>query len=165
MIPLNMSYMSLDHSPALQKYYAAEQAKRVFAREHRKSWICRIIELLTGRSSRVLNLYCVKQEHPIRNRHYEGIRTVPLKRIRGSENRNADFDIHFHPTRQHTKLRWVAVAAAMLGERALPPVDLIRLGDTYFVRDGHHRVSAARAFGQREIDANVTTWTIDENFA
>lgn len=167
MIPLNMSNLSLNHSPAstLRKYYAFEQAKRVFAREYRKSWGCRIIEFLTGRSSQMLNLYCVKNEHPIRNRHYEGIRTVPLERIRGSENRHADFDMHFHPIHQHIKSRWVAVAAAVLRERVLPPVELIKLGDTYFVRDGHHRISVARALGQWEIDANVTTWTIDENFS
>ncbi len=41
---------------------------------------------------------------------------------------------------------------------ALPPVDLIQLGDTYFVRDGHHRISVARALGYAYIDANVTVW-------
>jgi ParB-like chromosome segregation protein Spo0J len=40
----------------------------------------------------------------------------------------------------------------------LPPVDLIRVGESYFVRDGHHRVSAARALGQAFIEATVTEW-------
>jgi hypothetical protein len=155
--------MSLNHSQAseLHKYYAFEQAKRVFAREYTKSWAYKALEFLTGRSSRMLNFYCVKQKHSIRNRRYEGMRTVPLDCIRGSENRNADFDMHFHPIRQHNKVRWIGVATAMLSERTLPPVELIKLGDTYFVRDGHHRISAARALGQREIDAKVTVWTID----
>ena len=39
---------------------------------------------------------------------------------------------------------------------ALPPVDLMKIGEIYFVRDGHHRVSVARALGARDIDAYVT---------
>jgi hypothetical protein len=39
---------------------------------------------------------------------------------------------------------------------SMPPVDLVRIGAIYFVRDGHHRVSAARALGRTDIDAYVT---------
>ena len=39
---------------------------------------------------------------------------------------------------------------------ALPPIDVYRIGDAHFVRDGHHRVSVARALGIKEIDAHVT---------
>jgi hypothetical protein len=42
----------------------------------------------------------------------------------------------------------------------MPPVELIRVGDVYFVRDGHHRVSVARALGQAYIDAEVTVWEV-----
>jgi hypothetical protein len=38
----------------------------------------------------------------------------------------------------------------------MPLVDLVRIGEIYFVRDGHHRISVARALGLDEIDANVT---------
>ena len=54
--------------------------------------------------------------------------------------------------------RWLGVARAALRGEHLPPVDLIRAGDVYYVRDGHHRISVARALGQREIDARVTVW-------
>jgi hypothetical protein len=40
----------------------------------------------------------------------------------------------------------------------LPPVRLIQVGDVYFVRDGHHRISVAKALGQTEIDAVVSVW-------
>jgi hypothetical protein len=40
----------------------------------------------------------------------------------------------------------------------LPPVELIQVGDVYFVRDGHHRISVARMMGQDSIDAEVTVW-------
>jgi hypothetical protein len=39
---------------------------------------------------------------------------------------------------------------------AMPPVDLYRVGEVYFVKDGHHRVSVSRALGYHEIDAHVT---------
>ncbi|MCB8986520.1 MAG: ParB N-terminal domain-containing protein [Ardenticatenaceae bacterium] len=41
----------------------------------------------------------------------------------------------------------------------MPPVDLVQVGDTYFVMDGHHRISVAQAMGQDEIEASVITWT------
>ena len=54
--------------------------------------------------------------------------------------------------------RWVNVATAMMEDAALPPIELIHVNGTYFVRDGHHRVSVAKMIGQQEIDAIVTTW-------
>jgi hypothetical protein len=42
----------------------------------------------------------------------------------------------------------------------LPAVDLIQIGDVYFVRDGHHRISVGRAMGQEIIDAEVTVWEV-----
>jgi hypothetical protein len=62
----------------------------------------------------------------------------------------------------YDEARWVNIATAILQGEFLPPVDLIRVGETYFVRDGHHRISAARALGQKEIDAVVTTWNVNE---
>jgi hypothetical protein len=37
---------------------------------------------------------------------------------------------------------------------------LIQVGDDYFVRDGHHRISVARAFGREQIDAEVIVWDL-----
>jgi hypothetical protein len=38
----------------------------------------------------------------------------------------------------------------------MPPISVYRIGDMHFVRDGHHRVSVARAHGLTDIDAYVT---------
>jgi hypothetical protein len=43
---------------------------------------------------------------------------------------------------------------------ALPPVALVQIGDFYFVLDGHHRISVAQAYGQRDIEARVTAWRV-----
>ncbi len=47
------------------------------------------------------------------------------------------------------------IAIARLTGETLPPVDLVKVGDFYFVRDGHHRISVARALGQQFVDAIV----------
>ena len=49
----------------------------------------------------------------------------------------------------------------MLGDADFPPVELIQVGEVYFVRDGHHRISVSRVLGRVEIDAVVTVWSVD----
>lgn len=163
MIPMNISSMRMEHSKTsgLHKSYMQTEAERMFVREYLKSLAYRVTAALAGHSHYARTLQQEKNAQQIRNRHYDGLQTVPISSIRGSENRTTDFDVRFHPLQQHVKGRWIGVATEMLLGNILPPVELIKLGDSYFVRDGHHRVSAARALGQREIEASVTTWTID----
>jgi hypothetical protein len=85
-----------------------------------------------------------------------GLHVVPLDAIVGSVDRSRDFDRRFRPTSGRSRSRWEQIAAAARRGEALPPVDLLRIGDLYFVRDGHHRVSVARALGRTDIDAYVT---------
>ncbi len=84
-----------------------------------------------------------------------GVTSIPLARIIGSEGRVGDFDRSFHPLNDHTRDRWINIAVARRNGDSLPPVELIQVGDSYYVRDGHHRISVARAEGQREIEANI----------
>src|SRR5207237_6804910 len=85
-----------------------------------------------------------------------GLKVVPISAIVGTVDRSRDFDRHFRPTSGRVRGRWEQIATAMRRGDALPPVDLYRLGEIYFVRDGHHRVSVACALGRDEIDAYVT---------
>lgn len=89
---------------------------------------------------------------------YAGTRPVALAAIAGSENRAHDFSSGFNPLRDDSEARWVAVATALLNGETLPPVELIEVQGKYYVRDGHHRISAARALGFAEIDAVITTY-------
>ena len=90
------------------------------------------------------------------NSHYAGIKTVLIEQIRGSEGRSQDFDRYFNPTHARTAKRWISVYTAWLDGTAMPAVELVQVGDSYYVRDGHHRISVAKALGLRYIDAQVT---------
>ncbi len=85
-----------------------------------------------------------------------GLQVVPIEAIIGTVDRGRDFDRSFRPTSGRVRSRWEQIAAAMRRGESLPPVDLYKLGEIYFVRDGHHRVSVACALGRTDIDAYVT---------
>ena len=80
---------------------------------------------------------------------------VPIRQILGSQGRSADFDAQFNPRREHNRERWISVAMAVLSHTPLPPVDLVQVGGSYYVQDGHHRISVARAFQQDTIEARI----------
>jgi len=88
-----------------------------------------------------------------------GVEVVALDAIVGTVDRDRDFDRSFRPTSGRVRSRWENIAAAMRRGESLPPVDLVRIGEIYFVRDGHNRVSVARALGRRDIEAYVTEVT------
>ncbi|MEO6572039.1 MAG: ParB N-terminal domain-containing protein [Ilumatobacteraceae bacterium] len=85
-----------------------------------------------------------------------GIQLIRLDQIVGSVDKVRDFDRRFRPTSDRSRQRWERLAEkSRLGEY-LPPIDVYKLGNLYFVIDGHHRVSVARAQGADSIDADVT---------
>lgn len=85
-----------------------------------------------------------------------GLQVVPLDAIVGTIDRAVDFDRGFRPTSQRLRSRWERIAAAQRRGEALPPISLFKVGELYFVRDGHHRVSVAKSLGRTDIDAYVT---------
>ncbi len=120
--------------------------------------IARLVAFLTGRSNRLLALDTTTADLLASNGHYMGTITVPLSQISGSESRTNDFDRSFHPLNNRTMHRWMSVARAREAGIPLPAVELIKVGENYFVRDGHHRISVAHAFGEEFIEAEVTEW-------
>jgi hypothetical protein len=85
-----------------------------------------------------------------------GIREIPLEEIRGTlePSRATLFDGCFRPARR-ARRRWQGVWLAEHRGTPLPPISLVAVGDAYAIRDGHHRVSVARARGAVTIDALV----------
>ncbi len=126
-----------------------------FERALVKGFLGDVAAYLSRRSNELLSFDEVRDRLHVREQSYRGLQAVPIARIVGSVNRYRDFDHQFLPTQTHTKHRWVNIDAAHLREETLPPVELYKLGDVYFVRDGNHRVSVARERGQEFIDAEV----------
>jgi hypothetical protein len=65
---------------------------------------------------------------------------------------------------QMARERWVNMAIVHMSRLSLPPIQLIQIGEAYFVRDGHHRISVSRALGQTAVDAEVITWKASPPF-
>jgi hypothetical protein len=84
-----------------------------------------------------------------------GVQPVPLSAIAGSVGRCADYTRSFLPLKDSDEERWLDVKAALDHARRLPPIKLHRLGEIYFVVDGHHRVSVARERGLTHVEARV----------
>jgi hypothetical protein len=143
------------------KLQAMSNASHLYQRSRNRAQWGRIRSILTKESRSLLDLNAAKNACDIRGRCYGGIRSVPLSEIRGSEGRCKDFDCDFQPLQKHTRDRWLSIAAAREMGTSMPPVDLVQVGDTYFVRDGHHRISVGRALGQKHIEAEITVWQVD----
>jgi hypothetical protein len=82
-----------------------------------------------------------------------GLKTIPLDSIVGTVDRSREFDRSFRPTSRRVRRRWEGIAEAVRRGQSMPPIDIYKIGDLYFVRDGHHRVSVARSLGLDKIDA------------
>jgi hypothetical protein len=85
-----------------------------------------------------------------------GEQTIPLDSIVGTVDRSREFDRAFRPTSPRGRERWERINLAQRRGAALPAIDVYRIGDMHFVKDGHHRVSVAHALGYKDINAYVT---------
>jgi hypothetical protein len=85
-----------------------------------------------------------------------GLQTIPLDSIVGTVDRRREFDRRFQPTSGRVRPRWERINTAQRRGQPMPPIDVYRIGELHFVKDGHHRVSVARALGHEVIDAYVT---------
>jgi hypothetical protein len=85
-----------------------------------------------------------------------GLQTIELASIVGTVDSRQDFDRKFRPTSSRVRARWERLALAQRRGESVPPIDVYRIGELHFVRDGHHRVSIAMATGERTIEAYVT---------
>jgi hypothetical protein len=97
----------------------------------------------------------VRQRLHAQTQHDSGYQEVPIDKIVGSVGRYRDFDRAFLPLQKQTQARWLSIDKTYYQSVTLPPVELYKLGETYFVKDGNHRVSVAREQGQEFVDARV----------
>ncbi len=120
-----------------------------------KAFLSRLASFFSGRPLRLLSYEEVREKLHLGGPIYRGVQDVPLEKIVGSLNRYHQFDRAFLPLDDSLAERWQRIAHAFYKEVSLPPVVLYKVGEVYFVVDGHHRVSVARQQGQKFIQAEV----------
>lgn len=113
-----------------------------------------ILNLIRREPNELLPFDAVKALKP-HGEHYLGLQAIEVAQIIGSTDRYKDFDQVFLPRNEHLVDRWVNIRRLHLEGKELPPIQVYKVGDTYFVKDGNHRVSVAHLENQMFIDAEV----------
>jgi ParB-like nuclease domain len=124
-------------------------ARDDFVRARRSARAARIL----GRRRGVLRALCGADGVPAQRARLE---VIPTDAIVGTLEPTIMFDARFRPLSDHVRARWERVALAHRKGVALPPITVLERPDGYYVVDGRHRVSVARALGHRDIEARVT---------
>ena len=122
-----------------------------------KSFRRAVTSMLTRRGRRLPSFDEVLEAAGAEGRAYGGIQEIPLDRVVGSAAplKTGDFGPGFLPMSPRLRDRWTRIYREMVEGAELPPIDVYKVGDLYFVIDGHHRVSVARALGRPVINARV----------
>ncbi|MBN1440476.1 MAG: universal stress protein [Anaerolineales bacterium] len=138
--------------------YGFSLAREDFRRARQQAALQEVLSRFTGKSADLLSFEEVRDKlHAIGSGVSRGVRNIPLDAIVGSVGRYTDFSRTFLPKNPNDEERWARVMALVTDPAGggLPPIEVIKLGDAYFVQDGHHRVSVARQLGASTIEAYV----------
>jgi hypothetical protein len=128
---------------------------KIFNEARRRAFVQDMLAEVGGRPDSLLSFDEVRRQLHLSEPSQEPVtKEVPLDKIVGSVGRYHDFNRAFLPRAQVDPRRWTRIARLQRQSR-LPPIDLFQVGDVYFVRDGHHRVSVARTLKYRAIRAHV----------
>jgi len=133
-----------------------EMASEAYKRASKKSIFTKIREVVGAKEKKEMISYeALREELHVDNQHDVGLQTISISDIVGTVGRNDDFDREFRPVRNVTQDKWENVAHAYYSGKPLPPVELIKVGQMYFVVDGNHRISVMKMNGQDYVDAHV----------
>jgi len=130
-------------------------ARLEFEATSRSSLLNDLTAVLTGRQRMLLPLAEAVRAAGMDGQVDRGVQEIPIAQIRGSENRTRDFDASFHPLKEHLRERWIRLYSLIQLGHEMPPIAVYRVGEVYFVRDGHHRVSIAGRLRRETIRAYV----------
>jgi hypothetical protein len=87
--------------------------------------------------------------------HDVGIKAVEVDRIKGRVGLGSDFDTSFMPRQQHIRNEWTSVDQTRFRNVSLPLINLLKIGDIYFVLDGHHQPAMDTLHNQESVEAHV----------
>lgn len=135
--------------------------KTRWERARRVAFVQNVLATFTQRPATLLPFEEVRQKLQLSNTHYLGLQDVALDHIVGSLDRYRDFTRAFFPRLENLEDRWRRIDWLMTSGRGLPPIELYKVGQVYFVRDGNHRVSVARHHNLPGIEAYVWEYRTD----
>ncbi|MCA9939665.1 MAG: universal stress protein [Anaerolineales bacterium] len=127
-----------------------------FQRARRRAFLQDIVGRLTGRQTQLLSYDDVRPLVSNTGVVARGLQEIPLDAIVGSVGRYEDFTRSFLPRSSSDAQRWARVRMAITEMTGLPPIEVYKVGEVYFVLDGNHRVSVAQEIGSKTISAYVT---------
>ncbi len=133
------------------------------SRFHGKVW--RLWQRILHHRIHVLSLSELKLNLKLGNSYEKGLDCVAIDQIIGSVSRCEDFDAHFAPIKERSNQRWAHIAKLFFLGEAIEAVELIQVADRYFVLDGHHRISVAKALGKKFIDSHITVLQFQEQIS
>lgn len=131
-------------------------AEARFDKARRQALIQKILAIVSHRSADLLPFEEVRRRLRGTQEIRRGLQEIPLDKIVGSVGRYRDFTRTFLPRNAAVAERWKRLDVALNRLEPIPPIEVYKLGDVYFVKDGNHRVSVARANGLTHIEAYVT---------
>jgi len=131
-------------------------AREDFRRARQRAAIEDLLARWQGKSSNLLSFEEVRRKLRATDMAERGLQDIPLAAIIGTTGRYAEFSRTFLPRSDANEERWAGVKQAVTDAAGLPPIQVYKIGDAYFVRDGHHRISVARELGAETIAAYVT---------
>jgi len=140
----------------MNREHISPDSREKYRREMSKAQVSDLLGLISGGQKDLVKYDEVAKRLRARQQIDLGVQHVPLKKIVGSVGRYHDFTRSFLPRSGADEERCVKLDTAMNALESLPPVELYKIGDAYFVRDGNHRISVARANGLSHIEAYVT---------
>jgi nucleotide-binding universal stress UspA family protein len=134
------------------------RARDDFQRARRSASLQHIIAQITGKSIDLLPYDEITRRLRAAGGSERGLKEVPIEKIVGSVGRYSDYSRSFLPLLDSDQERWVSVMVEITapGRTGLPPVELYKIGDAYFVKDGHHRISVAKRLHSKFVSAYVT---------
>lgn len=136
--------------------FTRDQVRADYDKAHRRAFLNSVRSLILRQPNSLIPYRALRDRLKVEQEVYRGMQEVPVEQIVGSVDRFQDFDRAFFPRQRHTADRWMSIDTAYHQDVRLPPVQLYKVGDIYFVKDGNHRVSVARANGFEDIEAYVT---------
>ncbi len=135
-------------------------ARNDFDKARRRAVRSELNSKIRGKANRLIPFEEIRAELRQQNAIYRGVHQIPIDKIIGSVGRYNDFTKEFLPLSDAMAGRWINVQS-LTSSIGWPPIELYKVADAYFVRDGNHRTAIARQMDLKTIEAQVWEFETD----